>query len=278
MANRVERAAAAVVDPAVFYLRYTVLLTVFFFMSILRNVQFVYNKIRLRVFSMTYFPNNSPRVIRDDVNKLAKIPQRLSCIVNLRSDDDENGGVNGVIADIAELAAWCLSLGIPSLTIYEYNGSVKEYLPELKRYVGKNLLTYFGNPPPNFAIRIPHLNVAVQHSEDAAIDLEISLLSRVDGKPTIVELTKTISELSVNKELSLQDITVDLIDEELTELVGPEPDLVVCFGPVLDLQDYPPWHIRLSELYWEPDNTSVNYAVFIRALQKFAHSKVNLGK
>ncbi|KAM9924612.1 hypothetical protein OXX80_011164, partial [Metschnikowia pulcherrima] len=80
------------------------------------------------------------------------------------------------------------------------------------------------------------------------------------------------------KELSLQDITVDLIDEELTELVGPEPDLVVCFGPVLDLQDYPPWHIRLSELYWEPDNTSVNYAVFIRALQKFAHSKVNLGK
>ncbi|GEQ72267.1 hypothetical protein JCM33374_g5954 [Metschnikowia sp. JCM 33374] len=227
---------------------------------------------------MTYFPNNSPRVIRNDVTKLDKIPKHISCIVNLRSEDDENGGVQGVIADISELAAWTLSSGIPSLTIYEFNGAVKDHLPELQRYISKNLLTYFGNPTPSFTLKVPHANTTLASSPDSVPDLEIALLSRVDGKPTIVELTKTISELSVNKELAVADITVDLIDEELNELVGPEPDLLVCFGPVLDLQDYPPWHIRLSEMYWEPDNNSVNYAVFIRALQSFSHSKVNLGK
>lgn len=267
------------VAQALFYVKHSILLVIFFLMSIMRNIQFVYHKACLRFYSMAYYPNKTPQVIRDDVVKLSKIPKRLSCIVNLRSDDDENGGIEGLIADISELAAWCLSAGIPSLTIYEYNGVVKGSIPELQRYVSRNLRSYFGASVPNFSITVPHSNIAVTIGDEAASpDLEISLLSRVDGKPTIVELTKTMSELASNKELSVNEITVKLIDEEICALVGPEPDLLVCFGPVLDLQDYPPWHIRLTEMYWEPDNNNVNYAVFIRALNKFACSKANLGR
>lgn len=273
------RTPATVRQPALHYAKYSILLVVFFAMSILRNLQFVYNKLCLRIYSITYYPNNSPRVIRDDVNKLSKIPRRVSCIVNLRSDDDENGGVEGVIFDVSELAAWCLSAGIPSLTIYEYSGSVKGHVAGLRRYIHNNLQAYFGKPTPSFSIRVPHSNTTVSSGDGPEpADLEISLLLRIDGKPTIVELTKTISELTVNKELTVEDVTVNLIDEELCTLVGPEPDLLICFGPVLDLQDYPPWHIRLTEMYWEPDNNSVNYAVFIRALNKYAHSVANIGK
>lgn len=261
------------------YFRYAILLSIFFLMSILCNLQFVYNKVFLRVYSMAYFPNKSPQVIRDDVNKLQKIPRRVSCIVDLKSDTDENGGVEGLIADISEIAAWCLGAGIPSLTIYEYTGAVKDCLPELQRYVARNLRSYFGIPTPRVLFKVPHSNITLfEGDESLAADLELSVISRVDGKPTIVELTKTISELTVNKELLVDDITVKLIDEELSELVGPEPDLLICFGPVLDLQDYPPWHMRLSEMYWENDNNSVNYAVFIRALQRFSRSKFNVGK
>lgn len=266
-------------NPLSYHLRHVILLGIFFLMSILRNFQYVYNKFWLRVFSMTYYPNKSPQVIRDDVCKLGKLPKRVSCIVNLRSDDDENGGSEGVMGDISELAAWCLSAGIPSLTIYEYNGCVKGCLDELQQTVSKNLRAYFGVQTPSFSIKVPHTNETVATEPDSSeTDLEISLLSRIDGKPTIVELARTIGELTVSKELSPNDITVKLIDGELCELVGPEPDLLICFGPVLDLQDYPPWHIRLTEMYWEPDNNSVNYAVFIRALNKFAQSRVNLGK
>lgn len=248
-------------------------------MSIIRNIQFVYNKACLRFYSMAYYPNKTPQVIRDDVVKLNKIPKRVSCIINLRADEEENGGLEGLVADISELAAWCLSAGIPTLTIYEYNGAVKSSIPELQRSITKNLRSYFGVPVPSFCIKVPHANITFTvGDEGVAPDLEITLLSRVDGKPTIVELTKTMSELTANKELSVSEITVKLIDEEICELVGHEPDLLICFGPVLDLQDYPPWHIRLTEMYWEPDNNNVNYAVFIRALKKFSHSKANLGK
>lgn len=262
-----------------FYMKHTILLALFFLMSIIRNFQFVYNKACLRFYSMAYYPNKTPQVIRDDVLKLNKIPKRVSCIVNLRADEEENGGLEGLIADISELAAWCLSAGIPSLTIYEYNGAVNSNPHELQWYITKNLRSYFGVPVPSFCIKVPHSNITLTVGDkEVAPDLEISLLSRVDGKPTIVELTKTMSELTANKELSFNDITVKLIDEEICELVGPEPDLLICFGPVLDLQDYPPWHIRLTEMYWERDNNNVNYAVFIRALNKFSHSKSNLGK
>lgn len=147
---------------------------------------------------------------------------------------------------------------------------------------------YFGTESiPVFSIRIPHSNTVIYSNNlqqsptfevPASIDLEISLLSKIDGKPTIIELTKSMCELAVNKELSIKDITIDLIDEELIELVGVEPDLLICFGPSLDLQDYPPWHIRLSEIFWEIDNQDVNYSIFIRALQKYSNCKVNVGK
>lgn len=270
--------AHTLVALASFFLKHTILLAIFFLMSIVRNLQFVYHKSCLRFYSMAYYPNKTPQVIRDDVIKLSKMPKRVSCIVNLRADDDENGGVEGLIADIAELAAWCLLAGIPSLTIYEYNGAVKTCVPELQRYIARNLRAYFGVPAPTCSLKVPHSNITVTVGDGSVPDLEISLLSRVDGKPTLVELTKTMSELTANHELLVSDITVKLIDEEMCELVGLEPDLLICFGPVLDLQDYPPWHIRLLEMYWEPDNTSVNYAVFIRALTKFSHSKANLGK
>lgn len=257
-----------------------VLLALFFLMSIIRNLEYVYHKTYLRFLSITYYPNKLPLVIRNDVTQLSKIPKRLSCIISMRSEDNENGGIEGAVSDIAELAAWCLSAGIPSLTIYEETGAVKPHLAELDRYITKNLRAYFGIPTPAFTLRVPHSNTTVASGTktDGQPTLDISLLSRVDGKPTIVELTKTMSELTANRELSVKDITVQLIDEELSELVGPEPDLLICFDPVLDLHDYPPWHLRLSELYWDPDNDSVGYPVFIRALRQFANCKVNVGK
>lgn len=266
------------------FICHSILLTIFFFLSIYKNIQLFYRRLHLKFLTLAYYPSKSPHLIRDDVNKLPKIPKRISCILDLKEEDDENGGIDGLINQISEITAWTLSAGIPFLSIYEYNGTLvgqhKLYMPLLTKYISRNLANYFGTDNlPKYCIKIPHINLVFYSDVTSkAVDLEISLLSRVDGKPTIVELTKTMSELAVNKELSVKDISIDLIDGELVDLVGHEPDLLISFGPYLDLQDYPPWHIRLSELYWEPDNKEVSYAVFIRALQKYAFCKVNVGK
>ncbi|KAG7195597.1 uncharacterized protein KQ657_003364 [Scheffersomyces spartinae] len=225
-------------------------------------------------------PNSSPQVIREDVNKLTKIPKRLGTIINLQDDNEENGGVEGLMSQIADTSSWCLSAGIPYLSIYECTGVLTgEYLPFLQKEMIHTLANYFGTDAiPNFLLKIAHTNESLVYCEDAPVDLQVVLLSRVDGKPTIVELTRTMYELAKSNELKVSDITISLVDEELVELVGPEPDLLIQFAPNLDLQDYPPWQIRLSEIYWEPENIDVSYLVFIRALQKFSRCKMNVGK
>ncbi|KAI3404282.2 hypothetical protein KGF56_002921 [Candida oxycetoniae] len=290
--TKVQPGTTSIPEMLFFFMNHLILLNLFFVIAIYKNFLFIYRKSYLKFLSLTYYPNKSPQVIRDDVNKLSKIPKSVSCILDLKDDDDENGGKDGFINQISELAAWTVSAGIGKLIIYEYTGALNqshEILIDLNKSIIKNLISYFGTETiPKFSIKVPHKNLILYSHDDNSvgeengtrdeINLEIDLLSRVDGKPTIIELTKTMSELACNGELSVDDITIDLINEELIELVGPEPDLLICFAPSLNLEDYPPWHIRLTEIFYEPENKDVSYAVFIRALKQFSNSKVNVGR
>lgn len=78
--------------------------------------------------------------------------------------------------------------------------------------------------------------------------------------------------------ISANDISLDLIDAELSESVMTEPDLLILFGPHIQLQGYPPWQIRLTEIYHSQDNSGVGYQVFLRALHSFAKAQMKLGR
>ena len=108
--------------------------------------------------------------------------------------------------------------------------------------------------------------------------LSILLLSAEDGPSTFVDLTKTLAEMSQRKKLSPSDITQDLVDAEITEIVMGEPDLLVLFGPHVELQGFPPWQVRLTEIYHVQDNTGVGYQVFLRALHNYAKAQMRFGR
>ena len=269
------------------WMNYGILLVVFFIMALYKHLEYAYQQAWLRFYTVVYYPNRTPQLIRDDVSRLNKLPRHVACILQLKDEKEQDGAAKGLVNGVGELAAWAVLAGVPALTIYESTGELKYQLANLRRHVSRNLAQYFGeDSTPTFVVKVPHSNISLYGNGVKAqskplvaqVDLEITLLSRVDGKPTIVELTKAMSELARNGELVPEDITIGLIDEELQELVGPEPDLLISFNPYLDLQDYPPWHIRLSEIYWEKGNSDINYAVFVRALQRFSNCKVNLGK
>lgn len=118
--------------------------------------------------------------------------------------------------------------------------------------------------------------------------LNILLLSAHDGRDTLVDLTKTIAEMSQKGKLTPADVTIDLIHAEIEESCGfSEPDLLVVMtrsanagysssirrrkgtkgtagshgagagaaadspswtGNGLCLQGYPPWQVRLTEI------------------------------
>ncbi|GME93873.1 hypothetical protein B5S32_g4315 [[Candida] boidinii] len=279
-------------DLISFYFYHSILVILYLFMSIYRLYDYMINRIKLRFLNVAYNPQKTPSLINNDVNKLPKIPHRLSTIINYKPEQEENGGIEALLNNSSEIICWTISSGIPYLTIYEYHGLLKKHIPELRRSIYRNLTTYFGTSNvPTFKIKIPHLNLVYYGPSDEntsnntantannnKYDIEISLISNVDGRSTIVELTKVMSELNMKKELKTKDVTLKFVNHELEHLVGKESDLIILFQPYLNLQGYPPWHIRLSEMYWEPDNDDVSYAVYLRALQKFSTCKVNVGK
>lgn len=128
------------------------------------------------------------------------------------------------------------------------------------------------------------------------------LLSSTDGRETFVDLTKTLAEMSQNGKVSPQDITAELVDAEISEItthpaqsgadgvdpvfMKPEPDLLLVFGPFLKLDGYPPWHIRLTEMYCTGDTgkgltgygEAVEYQGFVKGLWHYAGAQMRFGR
>lgn len=270
------------------FIFYKILLCVLYMLyACARYTQYHYNRAKILILNLAYSPSNTPQLIRQDVLKLQKLPKRLAAIVEKKREGDVGGGVSGVLNDGSDLVAWTISAGIKHLALYDFDGHLKRNVDEFRKSVFHKLTKYYDpSNVPKFAIRIPqwnkvYFNAPGQEADDTTskkVAIEISLLSNRDGRETIIELTRTMADLCAQNEMQLSDITMKLIDSELTQLVGHEPDLLLYFGPNLDLQGFPPWHIRLTEFYWEQDNDQVTYSVFIRGLKKYAACKINVGK
>ncbi|AMD20080.1 HCL071Wp [Eremothecium sinecaudum] len=269
----------------------TLLIILYGMYACYRYFQYQYNRIRIKLLNLAYSPSNTPQLIRQDVMKLKKIPKRLATILEYKSEGEVGGGVNGLINDGSNVVCWSVSAGIKHVTLYDYDGVLKRNVHKFRQGIHDNLARYYSpTNVPKFSVKIPHFDtVYYGYPEDNGepetgektkqkVDIEVSLLSVRDGRETIVELTRAMADLCRSGGIKLTDITMKLVDKELNELVGREPDLLVYFGPHLDLQGFPPWHIRLTEFYWEEDNDEVMYSVFIRGLIHYSTCKVNVGK
>lgn len=85
--------------------------------------------------------------------------------------------------------------------------------------------------------------------------------------------------MSQCSKITSSDITIDVIDTELKESVMGEPDLLILFGKWACLEGYPPWQIRLTEIFHVRDNGGgVEYQVFLRALVGFAGASMRFGR
>ena len=111
--------------------------------------------------------------------------------------------------------------------------------------------------------------------------------------------------MSQSHKLDPRDITSELINAEIcaTTAVNAtnhfartgedsglgyrEPDLLMIFGPYVKLEGYPPWQIRLSEIFCVGDSgedvsgsggARVEYQTFLRALWKHAGAQMRFGR
>lgn len=163
-------------------------------------------------------------------------------------------------------------------------GILKGYIPATHRAVSRKLSSYFGPQHPALSLRAPHGQSMESAPNTPTAEtsppshLNVLLLSADDGRDSLVDLTKTLTEMSQRGKLSSNDISIDLVDAEISESVMTEPDLLILFSPTVELSGYPPWQIRLTEIFHVQDNQGVGYQVFLRALYSYAQVQMRYGR
>ncbi|KAL2154178.1 hypothetical protein VTH82DRAFT_2854 [Thermothelomyces myriococcoides] len=266
------------------------------FFSIYIRLRQAYHAVANRIQSIYYHHHRTPELIQRDVKGLRRLPKHLSVVLTLEGQRGSGAGLEKLINEVANVAAWCASAGIPQLSVYEKTGILKGFLRETHHMVMQEMRAYFGPNYPSVAIGAPHIppvdssglasGTDYQSSSGSSSDedeepgkhLSILLISAEDGRDSIVDLTKTLAEMSQRKKLSTADITMELVDAELTESVMSEPDLLILFGPHVELAGYPPWQIRLTEIFHVQDNQEVGYQVFYRGLRAYASAQMRKGR
>ncbi|KAK4195188.1 putative undecaprenyl pyrophosphate synthetase [Triangularia verruculosa] len=257
-----------------------------FYFSIYIRLRQAYHAIGNRFYTVYHHHHHSPELIQRDIKDLGRLPKHLSVILTLEDQGRSGAGLEKLVNEAADIAAWCASAGIDQLSIYERTGILKGYVKETHQTISHRLQTYFGPSFPSVSLGAPHvppiqsglLSLSNSPNNESRKTISILLISAEDGRDSIVDLTKTLAEMSQRKKLQAADITTELVDAELSESIMEEPDLLVLFSPHVELAGYPPWQIRLTEIFHVPDNQGVGYQVFYRAMCRFSKAQMRMGR
>ncbi|KAF2270577.1 hypothetical protein CC78DRAFT_528337 [Lojkania enalia] len=89
-----------------------------------------YRLVRSRIVSVLYHHHRTPEFIQRDVRQLERLPNHLSVILDFNESDEDQGeaGLEGLLNNVCEIAAWSASAGIPFLSVYERTGMHLAYL------------------------------------------------------------------------------------------------------------------------------------------------------
>ncbi|KIW19707.1 hypothetical protein PV08_00281 [Exophiala spinifera] len=289
------------------------LIQLFFGMYI--RLRQIYHATLDRGLAIRHYHHRTPEYIQRDVKNLDRLPRHLSVILKYKSEED--GGLEALVDEVAELSAWSASAGIPLLSIYEKSGILKTYMASVQEVVSQKLTSYYGPAPAAPSLRVfapnlpstspspmpsPRIPAHSHASSERRQHLDLLLLSATDGRDTLVDLTRTLAEMAQSHKIRPKDITSNLINTEISATTAitdsghpksskdadaGEPDLVVVFGPYVKLEGYPPWQIRLSEIFCVGDSggdvsgrtsTRVEYQAFLRGLWKYAGAEMRFGR
>ncbi|KAJ5643492.1 uncharacterized protein N7484_005999 [Penicillium longicatenatum] len=268
------------------------------FSIIERSIQAYYAVIG-HTLSMIHRDHRTPELVRKDVSNLRKLPRHLSVIL---TQDTTDNGLEVLMDEVAALAAWSASAGITQLSVYEKTGILKSHMSAMHSVINAKLASYYRSSSQQQSL----LLFAPEHPVEGSASinessLKVLLLSSTDGRESFVNVTQSLAQMLTNGQLSPKDITQEFVDAQVSGMtVKPlqryldlgidrfksEPDLLLIFGPCLKLDGYPPWQIRLTEIFCTGEQShglyryggAVEYQGFLRGLRKYAGAEMRVGR
>lgn len=207
---------------------------------------------------------------------MENLPQHIAIILDgnrrwakARGLTTKEGHTEG-FDNLEKIAKFCDEIGIKYLTVYAFSTenwkrSVEE-VTGLMSIFRKNIDRYLARlENGNIRIRIigekqnvpedliPRIEKITEKTKDNK-GLTLNIAFNYGGRAEIVNATKLIAEKVKNNEIKIEDITEQMISENIYTAGQPDPDLLIRTSHELRTSNFLPWQLTYTEFYFPEKN------------------------
>ena len=206
------------------------------------------------------------------MEELKNIPQHIAIIMdgNRRWAKQKNidirlGHKKGA-ETLENIVKYCNKIGVKYLTVYAFSTEnwkrSKEEVTALMLLL-QNYLDNFANMADKDNIRVKmlgsreNLSTGLLKKIDKTIErtknntgLTFNVCLNYGGRPEIIEAVKSIAYLIKDNQIDINDITEELISNNLYTAGMPDPDLMIRTSGEIRTSNFLPWQLVYSEFYF----------------------------
>ena len=163
-----------------------------------------------------------------------------------------------------DIARYCNKIGLEYLTVYAFSTEnwkrpkeevdgimniLREYLRDSKNFKHENIKVKFIG---NLSVLDDDIKQLIKEAEEGSADatgLNLNIALNYGGRDEIVHAVKNIANDLLAKNILVEDITEQLISDNLYTAGQPDPDLIIRPSGEYRLSNYLIWQAAYSE-YW----------------------------
>ena len=235
------------------------------------------------------------------MDETRKIPNHIAIILdgNRRWARNKNiptlQGHTAGAKNLEKIANYCSKIGVKYLTVYAFSTENWKREKEEVDYLMKLFAKYINDFDRKFKdatarirlagdiTRLPeYLQEKVKNIEERTKNntgLTVNLCINYGGREEIVNATKILAEKVKKGELNIEDITEEMIGQNLRTGDAPDPDLFIRPGGETRLSGFLLWQSSYSELYFaNPLWPDFNEEELEKAIDEFNKRKRRFGK
>lgn len=213
-------------------------------------------------------PPVTPTTLQDDLACLEKIPSRLALVIQTSSHRPSHDPKD-LLEDIAQFACYCSAAGIHSLSLYDVDGTLKHLTPTLYKQISRTQRLWL----------FPSSRKSSSKEWALPPPLQLSVLSYIDGRPQIAQAARGLHGNVLAGHLNSDDIDVPVVE---AALLGNEPELMIVWGGEpkagVVLDGFPPWHMRLTEIFNGSRYERIDYTLFKSSLYRYSKVEQRFGR
>ena len=210
------------------------------------------------------------------MEKLTNIPSHIAIIMDgnrrwaREKGKEASEGHKAGAERLESIAKYCNSIGVKILTVYAFSTEnwkrsqsevstlmllLKNYLSKFSKQANKDniKIQVLGNIEKLDKGLKKSINDAIERTKDNT-GLIVNVAFNYGGRDEITRAVKVISQKVLNNELLVDDITEDLISNNLYTKGQPDPDLLIRTSGEQRLSNFLPWQLVYSEFLFVDKN------------------------